>query len=94
MKSFLIAVIIGILFLVALCFGASNEQIVQINYFIAQGEFRLPLVLAWVFLSGFLISWIFAGFYIIKLKLSLRACRKKLIPTTQGLVSTTKKSDG
>ena len=57
--------------------GARNEQVVTISYFVAQGEFRLPIVLAVVFLAGFLISWIFAMYHIAKLKLALRTANKK-----------------
>nr|WP_232847096.1 LapA family protein [Shewanella nanhaiensis] len=64
-------------FFLALIFGARNEQVVTISYFIAQGEFRLPIVLAVVFLAGFLISWIFAMYHIAKLKLALRTLNKK-----------------
>ncbi|GIU17192.1 MULTISPECIES: LapA family protein [unclassified Shewanella] len=78
MKSFIIAFIVAAFFFLALIFGARNEQVVTISYFVAQGEFRLPLVLASVFLAGFLVSWIFAMYHIAGLKLSLRRANKKL----------------
>lgn len=77
MKSFIITVLVALFFFLALIFGARNEQIVTISYFVAQGEFRLPIVLAVVFLAGFLISWIFAMYHIAKLKLALRTANKK-----------------
>ncbi|ACA86592.1 MULTISPECIES: LapA family protein [Shewanella] len=77
MKSFIITVLVALFFFLALIFGARNEQVVTISYFIAQGEFRLPIVLAVVFLAGFLISWIFAMYHIAKLKLALRTLNKK-----------------
>jgi len=76
-KSFIITVLIALFFFLALIFGARNEQVVTISYFIAQGEFRLPIVLAVVFLAGFIISWIFAIYHIAKLKLALRTANKK-----------------
>jgi len=76
-KSFIITVLVALFFFLALIFGARNEQIVTISYFVAQGEFRLPIVLAAVFLAGFLISWIFAMYHIAKLKLALRTATKK-----------------
>jgi putative membrane protein len=76
-KSFIITVLVALFFFLALIFGARNEQIVTISYFVAQGEFRLPIVLAVVFLAGFLISWIFAMYHIAKLKLALRTANKK-----------------
>ncbi|WP_394392875.1 LapA family protein [Shewanella woodyi] len=78
MKSFIITVLVALFFFLALIFGARNEQVVTISYFIAQGEFRLPIVLAVVFLAGFLISWIFAMYHIAKLKLALRTLNKKI----------------
>ncbi|RTR38802.1 DUF1049 domain-containing protein [Shewanella canadensis] len=77
MKSFIITVLVALFFFLALIFGARNEQVVTISYFVAQGEFRLPIVLAVVFLAGFLISWIFAMYHIAKLKLALRTANKK-----------------
>lgn len=78
MKSFIIAFLVAALFFLALIFGARNEQVVTISYFVAQGEFRLPVVLAFVFLSGFLVSWVFAMYHIAGLKLALRRANKKL----------------
>ena len=78
MKSFIIAVIVAAFFFIALIFGARNEQVVTISYFVAQGEFRLPVVLAFVFLAGFLLSWIFALYHITGLKLSVRRLKKQL----------------
>lgn len=78
MKSFFATVIVAVFFILALIFGARNEQMVTISYFVAQGEYRLPLVLAVVFSAGFLLSWVFACFYILRLKLALAAAQKKL----------------
>ena len=78
MKSFFITVIVALIFFLALIFGAQNEQMVTISYFIAKGEFKLPLVLAIVFLFGFVLSWFFAGYQILKLRVSLRRANKKL----------------
>ncbi len=83
MKSFVAIVLVAMLFVVALVFGSRNEQLVTISYFVAQGEFRLPVVLAVVFLAGFILSWIIAFYYIMKLKLSLRNARKKIQTLTQ-----------
>nr|WP_283107910.1 lipopolysaccharide assembly protein LapA domain-containing protein [Shewanella basaltis] len=77
-RSFIVIVLIGLLFVLALLFGAKNEQVVTLSYFIAEGEYRLPVVLASVFFSGFIISWVFASYYIIKLKLALRKSNKAL----------------
>lgn len=78
MKSFIIAVLVATFFFLALIFGARNEQVVNISYFVAQGEFRLPVVLACVFLAGFLVSWVFAMYHIAGLKLSIRRLKKQV----------------
>ncbi|ABN61573.1 MULTISPECIES: LapA family protein [Shewanella] len=78
MKSFVATVLVALLFILALIFGARNEQVVTISYFVAQGEYRLPVVLAIVFFAGFILSWLVASYYIVRLKLSLATTRKKL----------------
>ncbi|QDE31158.1 MULTISPECIES: LapA family protein [Shewanella] len=78
MRSFIAIILVGLLFVLALLFGAKNEQVVTLSYFIAEGQYRLPVVLAVVFFSGFIISWIFACYHIIKLKLALRKSNKAL----------------
>ncbi|AZG36121.1 MULTISPECIES: lipopolysaccharide assembly protein LapA domain-containing protein [Shewanella] len=78
MRSFIVVVLVGLLFVLALLFGAKNEQVVTLSYFIAEGQYRLPIVLAVVFFCGFILSWIFASYHIIKLKLALRKSNKAL----------------
>ncbi len=78
MKSFVVTVLVALLFILALIFGARNEQMVTISYFVAQGEYRLPVGLAIVFFAGFMLSWLFACYYIVRLKLTLAATQKKL----------------
>ncbi|MGB0895461.1 MAG: LapA family protein [Parashewanella sp.] len=78
MKSFFITVVVALIFFLALIFGAQNEQLVTVSYFIAKGEYRLPIVLAVVFLAGFILSWLFASYHILKLKFALRQAEKKL----------------
>jgi putative membrane protein len=77
-KSFFAIIIVGLLFILALLFGAKNEQIVTLSYFVAEGQYRLPVVLAVVFLTGFVLSWLLASFYIMRMKLALRKANKSL----------------
>jgi len=77
-KAFFATVIVALLFFLALLLGAHNEQMVTISYFIAQGEFRLPVVLASVFLAGFLLCWLFAMYHITRMKLALNKAKRKL----------------
>ena len=78
-KAFFAFLIVGLLFLLAILFGAQNEQLVTVSYFVAEGEYRLPVVLAIVFLSGFVLSWLFASFYLFKMKMSLIKAQKSLV---------------
>ncbi|ARD22416.1 hypothetical protein A9267_01920 [Shewanella sp. UCD-FRSSP16_17] len=82
MKSFIAIIIVGLFFVLALLFGAKNEQIVTVSYFVAEGQYRLPVVLAIVFLAGFLISWLFAGYYILKMKMVIRKRNKTIAQLT------------
>ncbi len=78
MKSFIAMILVALFFVLALLFGARNEQMVTVSYFVAQGEYRLPVVLGVVFLTGFLISWLFAMYHIAKMKLVVRQANKKI----------------
>nr|WP_267869083.1 lipopolysaccharide assembly protein LapA domain-containing protein [Shewanella electrodiphila] len=84
-KSFIAIVIVGLFFVLALLFGAKNEQIVTVSYFIAEGQYRLPVVLAVVFLAGFIISWLFAAYYIVKLKMVVRKRNKTIAQLTNNI---------
>jgi putative membrane protein len=77
-KSFIATLVVALFFVLALLFGARNEQLVTISYFVAQGEYRLPVVLGVVFLAGFLVSWLFAIYHIAKMKLVVRQANKKI----------------
>ncbi|RLV61221.1 DUF1049 domain-containing protein [Parashewanella curva] len=87
MKSFFITIVVATIFFLAFIFGARNEQMVTISYFVAQGEYRLPIVLASVFLVGFMLSWLCAAYQIIKLKVALRQANKKLAAIDQKATS-------
>ncbi|MCF1428853.1 MAG: lipopolysaccharide assembly protein LapA domain-containing protein [Shewanella sp.] len=78
MKYFIVTVVVALLFFLALMFGARNDQMVTISYFVAQGEYRLPVVLATVFMSGFIISWLMALYHITRMRLALRRKTRQL----------------
>ena len=81
MKSFIISVVVLFMFVLAFTFGAQNQELVTINYFIAEGKFQLSVVLSVTFFAGFLLSWLFAFFYILKLKIQLTYAQSKLNKT-------------
>ena len=90
MKSFFAIIIVGMLFILALLFGAKNEQVVTLSYFVAEGQYRLPVVLAVVFLTGFVLSWLLASFYIMRRKVALRKANKNLAKLAQSAVDNNK----
>ncbi|MBY6185555.1 DUF1049 domain-containing protein [Marinobacter hydrocarbonoclasticus] len=77
MKAFLITAVVAALFVLMMAFGARNDQVVTVNYFIAKGEVSLPLLLGATFLSGFIISWLLAFAVILRQKLTIRKLRPK-----------------
>ncbi len=78
MKSVFITMLVVICFVAAMIFSANNTALVNINYFVAQGDFNISHVIGFAFLLGFIICWlIFLSFYI-TLKFQLRSANKKL----------------
>lgn len=78
MKSVFITMLVVICFIAAMIFSANNAAMVNINYFIAQGDFNISHVIGFAFLLGFVICWlIFLSFYV-TLKFQLRSANKKL----------------
>ncbi|WP_028115478.1 LapA family protein [Ferrimonas senticii] len=78
MKAFLITALVAVLFIITMAFGARNDQLVEVNYFIAQSEFALSWIVGAVFLSGFIISWLLALLVIIKQKFTIRTLKSRL----------------
>lgn len=76
MKRFITLVIIILLFAIAIILGLKNQQMVNINYLLAQSEVRLSTLLAINFLFGFIISGCFATFFYFRLSMKIRHQRK------------------
>ncbi|GGA73755.1 hypothetical protein GCM10011369_14430 [Neiella marina] len=57
MKLFLTIVIVVLLVVLGLSFGAQNDTQVTVNYLIAQDTFSLPSVIAVVLVFGFILGW-------------------------------------
>lgn len=78
MKFIALFLFIVIVFVLAITFGANNNQIVEFNYFINQREFRLSTLLAILLASGFLLGWFTTGIFYITTRLKLTATQRKL----------------
>ncbi len=72
-------------FLVALAVGAQNQEVVNFNYLVAQGEFSLSLLLGIVFGAGFIIGWLICGLLYLKVSMSARLLKKQVIKQRQEL---------
>ena len=72
------------LFLIALALGSQNQEVVNFNYLIAQGDFHLSTLLGVIFVSGFVLAWAMFGGIHLRSQLQIRKLKKqvkKLSPT-------------
>jgi len=76
MKRFLTLIITVLLFVTAVVLGLKNQQVINVNYLVAQSEMRLATLLAIVFLLGFLVSSVVYVPFYLKLKMKNRQLRK------------------
>ncbi len=70
MKRFLTFAVILILVTIAIMLGMENNQVITVNYLLAQGEVNLSALIAIVFLAGFLFASCVASFFYLKLRIS------------------------
>lgn len=70
MKAFLSVVLLILLLIVTILVGAQNDQLITVNYLIAQSTLRLSVLMAVMFLLGVIISA--AMFFLFWLRLTLR----------------------
>ena len=76
MKRFLTLIVAVLLFAIAVALGLKNQQLINVNYLIAQNEIRLATLLAIIFMVGFVVATIFAVLFYLKLKMKNRQLRK------------------
>lgn len=65
-------------FLVALALGTQNQDIVNFNYLVAQGNMRLSSLLGIFFGTGFILGWLFCGILYFKTRMSNVLLRKQV----------------
>ncbi|WP_238740380.1 LapA family protein [Psychromonas antarctica] len=68
MKRFLTLIVTVFLFVIAIVLGLKNQQLMNVDYLVAQSEIRLSTLLAITFLLGFVVAVIFGVFFYLKLK--------------------------
>ncbi|AWL12036.1 Lipopolysaccharide assembly protein [Saliniradius amylolyticus] len=60
MKAILTLLIAVMVFIIALALGAQNDQLVSVNYLIAQSELRLSSLMAVCFFFGVIVMAVFS----------------------------------
>jgi putative membrane protein len=76
MKRFLTLITAVLLFAIAVILGLKNQQLINVNYLIAENEVRLATLLAIIFMAGFIAATLFAGLFYLKLKMKNRQLRR------------------
>ncbi|PSU33300.1 LapA family protein [Photobacterium lutimaris] len=72
-------------FLVTLALGAQNQQLVNFDFLLAQGEFQLSTLLGIAFGSGFVIGWLICGLLYLKTRFTKNRLSKKVQKQQQEL---------
>ncbi|KLV11391.1 MULTISPECIES: LapA family protein [Photobacterium] len=65
-------------FLLTLALGAQNQQLVNFDYLLAQGEFQLSTLLGIAFGAGFIIGWMICGLLYLKARFTKNRLGKKV----------------
>lgn len=77
MKIISILVLV-VCFLITLVLGAQNQQLVNFDYLIAQGEFQMSTLLGIAFGAGFALGWLICGMLYLKVRFSRNRLSKKV----------------
>lgn len=78
MKYLLIFILVLVIFVISITLGAHNDQIVNFNYLVAQGEYRLSTLLAILFGSGFVLGWLICGLFYLRTRIALGRAERKI----------------
>lgn len=78
MKYLLIFILVLVIFVISITLGAHNDQIVNFNYLVAQGEYRLSTLLAILFGSGFMLAWLICGLFYLRTRIALGRAERKI----------------
>lgn len=77
MKSFILFIVITCGIALALALSASNDQLVTVNYLIAQDSIKLSYLLLGAFVSGIVFTGACFSLVILKLRISVRRMKHK-----------------
>ena len=76
MKGFLTLLLAILLFAIAIILGLKNQQVIDVNYLVAENEVSLATLAAIIFMLGFIAASFFAAIFALKLKMKNRQLRK------------------
>ncbi|MCT4717231.1 LapA family protein [Enterobacteriaceae bacterium H18W14] len=78
MKYLFIFLLVLAIFVVSVTLGAQNDQAVNFNYLLAQGEYRVSTLLATLFAAGFIIGWLICSLFWLRVRISLARAERKI----------------
>ncbi|MBT9433234.1 LapA family protein [Candidatus Sodalis endolongispinus] len=78
MKYVLIMLLVLVIFIISVTFGAHNDQVVTFNYLLAQSQFRVSTLLTSLFAAGFVIGWFICGLFWLRTRVALMRSERKV----------------
>ena len=78
MKYLLIFLLVLVIFVISVTLGAHNDQVVNFNYLVAQGDYRVSTLLATLFGAGFILGWIICGLFYLRTRIALGRAERKI----------------
>jgi putative membrane protein len=77
-KYLFIFLLVLAIFVVSVTLGAQNDQVVNFNYLLAQGEYRVSTLLATLFAAGFILGWLICSLFWLRVRVSLARAERKV----------------
>jgi len=77
-KYALIFLLILVIFIISVTFGAHNDQIITFNYLLAQGQYRVSTLLTWMFALGLVLGWVICGLFYLRVRFSLMRAERRI----------------
>lgn len=78
MKYLLLIMLVIAIFVISVTLGAHNDQVMNFNYLIAQGDYRVSTLLAALFGVGFILGWIICGLFYLRTRIALGRAERKI----------------
>ncbi|WP_413738792.1 LapA family protein [Sodalis sp. RH21] len=78
MKYVLIFLLVLVIFIISVTFGAHNDRVVTFNYLLAQGEYRVSTLMTVLFAMGFILGWIICGLFYLRVRIALMRAERKI----------------